>query len=97
MLRKPICEYRFDVVNKLSPGNVVYSVLILLKIFSWEILNVALDVVSDKLFGDDSPEGACILDPFNQPSVATQRHDAVSAQAKALLTGFRVRFKHSVT
>ena len=64
---------------------------------SSDIVNVSLDVVFVPLFCDDCLERACILDPFNQPSVATQRHDAVSAQAKASLTGFRVRFKHSVT
>jgi len=64
---------------------------------SSDIVNVSLDVVFVPLFCDDCLERACILDPFNQSSVATQRHDAVSAQAKASLTGLRVRFKHSVT
>ena len=42
-----------------------------------------LVICSLQLFGHYLPERACILDPFNQPSVFTQRHYAVSAQANA--------------
>ena len=97
MLHEPSCEYRFDVFFNLSPDlRMGISHVKILSHFP-DILNVALDVVFVPLFGNDSLERACILNPFNQPSVATQRHDAVSAQAKASLTGLRVRFKHSVT
>ena len=96
MLCEPSREYRFDVFFNLSPDlRMGLSHVKILSHFP-DILNVALDVVFVPLFGNDSLERACILNPFNQPSVATQRHDAVSAQAKASLTGFRVSFKHSV-
>ena len=97
MLREPSREYRFDVFFNLSPDlRMGLSHVKILSLFL-DILHVTLDVRSLPLFGDYCLERACILDPFNQPSVTTQRHDAVSAQAKASLTGLRVRFKHSVT
>jgi len=96
MLRKPGCEYRLDIFFYFSPNLGMSLTHVKLHGLFLDILHVSFYVSSLPLFGDYRLKRTRILDPFNQASVATQRHNAISPQAKASLTSFRVRFEHSV-
>lgn len=64
--------------------------------FLFDVLHFTSRILLFPVFTDDALQSRSVLDPFDQTSVATQRHDSIRAQLQIPLSRFAVIVEHFV-